>query len=60
MLRRHFVLQMIASALVILKPGRLLAQAAVQTQPIDPFGQEVTLTEKIIVYASGTAEWDTA
>ena len=60
MLRRHFVLQMIGSALVILKPGRLLAQAAVQTQPIDPFGQEVTLTEKIIVYASGTAEWDTA
>ena len=31
-----------------------------QTQPIDPFGQEVTLVEKPIVYAAGTGEWDTA
>ena len=37
-----------------------LAQGTVQTQPIDPFGQEVVMPEKTIVYASGTAEWDTA
>jgi effector-binding domain-containing protein len=42
------------------QPGRLLAQSTVQTLPIDPFGQEVTLAEKPIVYVSGTAEWDTA
>jgi effector-binding domain-containing protein len=36
------------------------AQGTVQTQPIDPFGQEVVMPEKTIVYASGTAEWDTA
>jgi len=41
-------------------PARLLAQSTVQTQPIDPFGQEVTLAEKTIVYAAGTGEWDSA
>jgi effector-binding domain-containing protein len=41
-------------------PGNLSAQSTVQTQPIDPFGLEVTLPEKPVVYASGTGEWDTA
>ena len=41
-------------------PTRSLAQATVQTKPIDPFGQEVTLAEQPIVYTAGTGEWDTA
>ena len=41
-------------------PQRLSAQGTVQTQPIDPFAQEVTMAEKTIVYVSGTGEWDTA
>jgi len=41
-------------------PGHALAQGTVHTQPIDPFGQEVTLAEKPILYATGTGEWDTA
>jgi len=61
MLRRRLMIRAIAAAaLVIVGPGRLLAQATVQTQPIDPFGQEITLAEKPIVYVSGTGDWDTA
>jgi len=41
-------------------PARSLAQSTVQTQPIDPFGQVVTLAEQPIVYAAGTGEWDSA
>jgi len=41
-------------------PARLAAQSTVHTQPIDPFGQEVTLAERPIAYATGTGEWDTA
>ncbi len=36
------------------------AQASVQTQTIDPFGLQVTLIAKPIVYVAGTAKWDTA
>jgi effector-binding domain-containing protein len=43
-----------------LHPGRALAQGTVQTQPIDPFGQEIVLTPKTIVYASGAGNWDNA
>lgn len=57
MLRLVLVLA-IAAAIGV--PARLLAQSAVQTQPIDPFGQEVTLPEKPTVYAAGTGEWDSA
>ena len=60
MLRRRFVIQAIAAALVFARPGLLLAQSTVQTQPIDPFGQEIALAEKTIVYATGTGDWDTA
>ena len=41
-------------------PASLWAQSSIQTQPIDPFGQEVTLAERPIVYAAGTGEWDSA
>ena len=41
-------------------PAPILAQNPIQTQPIDPFGQEVTLAEQPIVYTAGTGEWDTA
>ncbi|MEI7804409.1 MAG: GyrI-like domain-containing protein [Hyphomicrobiales bacterium] len=29
-------------------------------QPSDPFGEEVTLTEKTVIYIKGHANWDTA
>lgn len=38
----------------------LQAQSPVPAQPIDPFGQEVTLTAKPIVYLAGSGTWDTA
>jgi effector-binding domain-containing protein len=57
MLRLILVL---AIAAAIGAPTRSLAQTSVQTQPIDPFGQEVTLAEQPIVYTAGTGEWDTA
>jgi effector-binding domain-containing protein len=60
MLRRRFLIQAIAAALVIPPSGRLLAQTTVHTEAIDPFGQEITLPEKTIVFASGTGDWDTA
>ena len=50
----------LAIAAAIGAPTQSLAQTAVQTQPIDPFGQEVTLAEQPIVYTAGTGEWDTA
>ena len=36
------------------------APAAPQPKPGDPFGEEVTLTAKTIVYAKGSANWDSA
>jgi len=57
MLRLILVLAMAAA---IGAPTRSLAQTAVQTQPIDPFGQEVTLAEQPIMYTAGTGEWDSA
>jgi len=61
MVDRRFVLQVIAGAAFSLsEQGRLLAQGTVQTRPVDPFGQAITLAEQTIVYASGTGEWETA
>ena len=40
------------------QPG--LAQTPVPTQSIDPFGQEVNLTAKTIVYVAGSGTWDKA
>ena len=45
MLRLALVL---ALAATLGAPARSLAQTTVQTQPIDPFGQEVTLAEQPI------------
>jgi effector-binding domain-containing protein len=61
---RRFILALaIATAIgaaTVGAPVPSLAQTTIQTQPIDPFGQEVTLAEQPIVYAAGTGEWDTA
>jgi effector-binding domain-containing protein len=56
---RRFVL-VLALAAAVGGPAPSLAQNPIQTQPIDPFGQEVTLAEQPIVYTAGTGEWDTA
>jgi effector-binding domain-containing protein len=37
-----------------------LAQKPVTTQSIDPFGQELNLTPKTIVYVAGSGTWDKA
>jgi effector-binding domain-containing protein len=44
----------------LLHPGQAQAQAAVQTLPIEAFGQEITLAAKPIVYVSGAGNWDNA
>jgi len=59
-IRRLSIVTAVAAALAVLYPVTLRAQGTVQTQPIDPFGQEVTLASKSIVYLSGTGGWDTA
>jgi hypothetical protein len=61
MLRRRLVILAIAvAALAVSQPARLLAQGTVTTQPIDPFGQEIVLAEKTIVFTTGSGDWDTA
>ncbi len=37
-----------------------VAPEGIQTKPGDPFGEEVTLTAKPIVYVKGTGAWDSA
>jgi len=59
-LRLIAILTIAAAGVLVCNPGRALAQTAVQTQPIDPFGQEIALTPKAIVYASGSGSWDEA
>jgi effector-binding domain-containing protein len=41
-------------------PQQGLAQTKVPTQSIDPFGQELRLTSKTIVYVAGSGTWDKA
>jgi effector-binding domain-containing protein len=41
-------------------PHQGLAQTKVPTQSIDPFGQEVKLAAKTIVYVGGSGTWDKA
>jgi effector-binding domain-containing protein len=41
-------------------PQNGLAQTKVPTQSIDPFGQEVMLAPKVIVYVAGSGTWDKA
>ena len=62
-MRRFGLVLAIATAIgaaAVGAPVSSLAQTTIQTQPIDPFGQEVTLAEQPIVYTAGTGEWDTA
>jgi effector-binding domain-containing protein len=59
MLARRSLVQAIVVTLLA-RPTPLLAQAAIHTEPIDPFGQEITLVQKPIVYVSGSGEWDSA
>jgi effector-binding domain-containing protein len=56
---RRSLVQAILLALLA-QPMRLLAQSAVVTEPIDPFGQEITLVQKPIVYVTGSGDWDNA
>jgi effector-binding domain-containing protein len=57
-----------AAALVLAAASPLFAQnpppasppAATPAQPADPFGEEVTLPERIIVLTKGHANWDSA
>jgi effector-binding domain-containing protein len=62
MSRMRLVLTIAMAALVghIMPGDRALAQNAVTTQPIDPFGLEVTLQAKTIIYIEGAANWDSA
>ncbi len=61
MLRRRLVILAIAvAAFAVSQPACLLAQGTVTTQPIDPFGQEIMLAEKTIVFTTGSGDWDTA
>jgi effector-binding domain-containing protein len=41
-------------------PPSPAAPAAPQPKPGDPFGEQVTMTSKTIVYAKGSANWDSA
>lgn len=50
----------IVAAVGVLHYGPARAQTAVPTVPIDPFGQEVVLPAKTIVYIAGSANWDSA
>jgi effector-binding domain-containing protein len=54
------VLRILALGLGLAGAQPILAQVRVPTQPIDPFGQEVTLTAKPIVYVAGSGSWDKA
>jgi effector-binding domain-containing protein len=51
---------MIGFVLELGLPQHALAQKPVITQSIDPFGQEVKLTAKPIVYVAGSGTWDKA
>jgi effector-binding domain-containing protein len=50
----------IAAMIGFAGPQPALAQTRVPTQSIDPFGQEVKLSAKTIVYVSGSGTWDKA
>jgi effector-binding domain-containing protein len=54
------VLGVLTLAFGLALPQPLFAQSRIATQSIDPFGQEVTLSAKPIVYVAGSATWDNA
>ena len=41
-------------------PAPAPAEAAPSAKPADPFGQEITMPERLTVYLKGSASWDTA
>ena len=49
-----------AAVMIGLGSPHALAQTPVPTQSIDPFGQELKLAPKTIVYISGSGTWDKA
>jgi len=59
-LRLAPILILAALAIGFAWPQSLSAQTRVPTQSIDPFGQEVTLSAKPIVYVAGSGKWDKA
>jgi effector-binding domain-containing protein len=50
----------IAAIIGFAVPLPAMAQTRVPTQSIDPFGQEVKLSAKTIVYVAGSGTWDKA
>jgi len=54
------LLAMAAVMIGLSSPQHGLAQTPVPTQSIDPFGQELKLAPKTIVYISGSGTWDKA
>ena len=56
-----FLVPFLAIAAVLIgfgSPQQALAQKPVTTQSIDPFGQELKLTPKTIIYVAGSGTWD--
>ena len=62
--RRFAALLLLAAGLLAAPDGAyaqtLLAQAAPTPKPGDPFGEEVTLAPKTILFSKGSANWDSA
>jgi effector-binding domain-containing protein len=58
--RRVLPLAILMALIGFAWPQAGLAQRSVATQSIDPFGQEVKLAPKTIVYVSGSGTWDKA
>jgi effector-binding domain-containing protein len=52
------LLAIVAVMIGLGSPRPALAQKSVTTQSIDPFGQEVKLAPKTIVYVAGSGTWD--
>src|SRR5579871_5631536 len=59
-LRRFTPVAILVALIGFAYPQAGWAQKAVPTQSIDPFGQEVKLAPKPIVYVSGSGTWDKA
>ncbi len=56
-----FLMPFLAIAAVMIgfgSPQQALAQKPVTTQSIDPFGQELKLTPKTIIFVAGSGTWD--
>src|ERR1700686_1334174 len=60
MLRCRLAPLLAIAALMLGWPQHGLAQTKVPTQSIDPFGQDLKLVPKTIVYVAGSGTWDKA